>query len=107
MKKKKKVINVLTAFFISHKNNVKIFIKWILNQCCMTLVNISHLIETGVNPLFYSPLHPSIMTCRHYLFTTFNNLKNKTDHTQLFILLTTKNPLINKKSHPPFLGIEE
>ena len=28
--KKKKVINVMTAFFISHKNNVKIFFNWIL-----------------------------------------------------------------------------
>ena len=25
--------NVLTAFFISHKSDVKTFLKWILNQC--------------------------------------------------------------------------
>ena len=29
----KKVINVLTAFFISPKNSVKIFLKWIVNYC--------------------------------------------------------------------------
>ena len=32
-KRKKKTINVLTVFFISHKSDVKIFLKWILNQC--------------------------------------------------------------------------
>ena len=30
--KRIKKINVLTAFFISHKNNVKTFFNWILNQ---------------------------------------------------------------------------
>ena len=30
---KKKTINVLTAFFISQKINVKIFLKLIINQC--------------------------------------------------------------------------
>ena len=29
---KKKTINVLTVFFISHKNCVKFFLKWIVNQ---------------------------------------------------------------------------
>ena len=33
MGKEKKIINVLTAFFISHKNDVKIFLKWIVNEC--------------------------------------------------------------------------
>ena len=28
---KKKIINVLTSFFISYKNDVKIFLKWIVN----------------------------------------------------------------------------
>ena len=32
-KEKKKTINVLTAFFIFHKSDVKTFLKWILNQC--------------------------------------------------------------------------
>ena len=32
-KKKKKAINVLTAFFISHKSDVKTILKWIINQC--------------------------------------------------------------------------
>ena len=31
--KRKKVINVLTSFFISHKSDVKTFLKWIVNQC--------------------------------------------------------------------------
>ena len=30
-KRKKKAINILTAFFISYKNDVKIFFNWILN----------------------------------------------------------------------------
>ena len=33
MGKEKKVINILTVFFISYKSNVKIFFNWILNQC--------------------------------------------------------------------------
>ena len=32
-KRKKKVINILTVFFISHKSDVKTFFNWILNQC--------------------------------------------------------------------------
>ena len=31
-KKKKKVINILTAFFISHKSGIKTFLKWIINE---------------------------------------------------------------------------
>ena len=31
--KRKKIINILTVFFISHKSNVKIFFNWILNRC--------------------------------------------------------------------------
>ena len=30
---KEKKINVLTAFFISHKSDVKTFFNWILNEC--------------------------------------------------------------------------
>ena len=30
--KRKKKINILTIFFISHKNDVKIFLKWIHNK---------------------------------------------------------------------------
>ena len=33
MGKEKKAINVLTAFFISHKSDVKTFLKWILKEC--------------------------------------------------------------------------
>ena len=29
---KKKTINVLTAYFVSYKSDVKTFIKWIVNQ---------------------------------------------------------------------------
>ena len=32
-KKEKEEINVLIAFFISHKSGVKFFLKWIVNQC--------------------------------------------------------------------------
>ena len=32
-KRKKKVIKVLTIFFIFHKIGVKTFIKWIINHC--------------------------------------------------------------------------
>ena len=28
-----KKINILTVFFIFHKNSVKTFLKWIVNQC--------------------------------------------------------------------------
>ena len=31
--KKKKAINVLTAFFISIKSDIKTFLKWIVNHC--------------------------------------------------------------------------
>ena len=31
--KKKKTINVFTTFFISHKSDVKNFLKWIVNEC--------------------------------------------------------------------------
>ena len=31
--KRKKAINILTAFFIFHKSDVKTFLKWILNKC--------------------------------------------------------------------------
>ena len=32
-KRKKKEINILTAFFISYKIGVKTFLKWIVNLC--------------------------------------------------------------------------
>ena len=41
MEKEKKVIKVLTAFFISHKSDIKTFLKWILNQCHTALVNMT------------------------------------------------------------------
>ena len=31
--KKKKRINVLTVFYIFHKNEVKLFLKWFINNC--------------------------------------------------------------------------
>ena len=31
--KKEKTINILTVFFISHKSDVKTFLKWIFNEC--------------------------------------------------------------------------
>ena len=32
-KRKKKTINAMTTFFISHKSDVKTFLKWIVNEC--------------------------------------------------------------------------
>ena len=51
MEKEKKVIKVLTAFFISHKSDVKTFLKWILNQCRTALVNMTHIY------IIYAPLY--------------------------------------------------
>ena len=31
--KKKKTINILTVFYISHKSSIKTFLKWIVNYC--------------------------------------------------------------------------
>ena len=42
-KRKKKTINILIVFFISHKSNVKTFLKWILNQCHTALVNMTQI----------------------------------------------------------------
>ena len=39
MENEKKVINILTAFFISHKSGIKTFLKWIINECPKVLVN--------------------------------------------------------------------
>ena len=33
MGNEKKVINILTVFFISHKSGIKTFLKWIINKC--------------------------------------------------------------------------
>ena len=41
-KRKKKKINILIVFFISHKSDVKTFLKWILNQYRTALVNMTH-----------------------------------------------------------------
>ena len=41
MEKEKKTINILIVFFISHKSDVKTFLKWILNQCRTALVNMT------------------------------------------------------------------
>ena len=32
MENEKKVINILTAFFIFHKSGIKTFLKWIINE---------------------------------------------------------------------------
>ena len=39
---KKKVINILTVFFIFYKNNVKTFLKWIVNQCPKNILCFIH-----------------------------------------------------------------
>ena len=33
MGNEKKVINILTVFFISHKSGIKTFLKWIIKEC--------------------------------------------------------------------------
>ena len=50
-KAKKKSINVLTAFFISYKSDVKIFLKWIVNQCPKALISISHKNPFNINKI--------------------------------------------------------
>ena len=42
---KKKKINVLTTLFIFHKNDVKIFLKLIINYC-LALINIINIIKS-------------------------------------------------------------
>ena len=54
MEKEKKVINVLIAFFISHKSDVKTFLKWILNQCYTALVNMTQ--DFIVNGKYFTSL---------------------------------------------------
>ena len=54
MEKEKKVINVLIAFFISHKTDVKTFLKWILNQCYTALVNMTQ--DFIVNEKYFTSL---------------------------------------------------
>ena len=39
--KGKKIINILTVFFIYHKNDVKTFLKWIVNQYPKIIVSIT------------------------------------------------------------------
>ena len=43
--KRKKTINVLITFFISHKNDVKTFLKLIINYC-PALINIINIIKS-------------------------------------------------------------
>ena len=43
MGKEKKIVNVLTAFFIYHKSRVKTFLKWIVNHCPKALVSMTFL----------------------------------------------------------------
>ena len=49
-KRKKKAINILIVFFISHKSDVKTFLKWILNQCRTALVNMTLYIYILLSP---------------------------------------------------------
>ena len=47
--KEKNAINVLTDFFIFHKSCVKIFLKWIINQCLRALVSMQQKDWTSKN----------------------------------------------------------
>ena len=74
-KRKKKTINVLTVFFISHKSDVKIFLKLILNQCHLAIVNMTWFLneaefdKNGISKItlklvvFYYRLHSSKSSC--------------------------------------------
>ena len=48
MEKEKKVINVLTVLFISHKSDVKTFLNLILNQCRAALIDMTHVFNIQV-----------------------------------------------------------
>ena len=45
-KRKKKTINILTVFFISHKSDIKTFLKLIINHCFKEMTKIKKLDET-------------------------------------------------------------
>ena len=53
MEKGKKIINILIVFFISHKSDVKTFLKWILNQCRTALVNMTLLYISNPDNLIF------------------------------------------------------
>ena len=40
-KRKKKTINILTVFFISHKSDIKTFLKLIINHCFKEMTKIN------------------------------------------------------------------
>ena len=55
---KKKVINILTVFFIFYKNNVKTFLKWIVNQCPKNTLCFIHFCRLNlVNNITYKNIH--------------------------------------------------
>ena len=69
-------------FFISHKSNVKTFLKWILNQCPTAHVNISpHIIIRGLFSIDYW----SIL------------LKNKLDKTYKYNIYGRQKGILTKK----------
>ena len=41
MRKEKKTINILTAFYIFHKSDIRTFLKWIANECPKALVSMT------------------------------------------------------------------
>ena len=71
MEKEKKAINVLIAFFIYHKSDIKTFLKWILNQCHTALINMTlvyyHLAKWKL--LNYCLLSPCKQFCKVRLVT--------------------------------------
>ena len=61
---KKKTINVLTVFFISHKSDVKTFFNWIFNQCLKGTYYHFSFIKNGS----YGTIH----TFKNYFTTIFS-----------------------------------
>ena len=73
-KKKKKVINVLIVFFIYHKSDVKTFIKWILNQCHTTLVNMTLYYKGRYSHLLHRFGHFSTYMLQKHFIGNYKNL---------------------------------
>ena len=51
--KRKKTINILTVFFIFHKNDIKTFLKWIINQCFIMIFLVKREDFKGVFGLYF------------------------------------------------------
>ena len=69
---KKKVINILTAFFIFHKNDIKIFLKWFINSILRTFVSKTQPLNVG---LFFRNFKREMVELKSLKFRIFFFLK--------------------------------